>query len=161
MIYCTCGHLLVDSESSQHFHQWRQDAFSIENYVIKKVRPRGARNGKTEAQKEHFVAHNARRRCIKKNYDRSHDRFQRDSVFRDSQLKIGWTEEKCASRWINRHRNTIPIAHPLKSSKDLGKKLVSHTQQIRQKFTDETPIRLPRSSHNYEPSPPRIWRGAT
>ena len=85
----------LESESSQKFHQWRLDALSIPNYVIKKVRPRGARYGKTDAQKEHFVAHNARRRCIKKNFDGIHDRFQRDSVYRNSQLKIGWTEEKC------------------------------------------------------------------
>ena len=71
------------------------DAFSIQNYVIKKGRPRGARHGRTEAQKEHFIAHNARRRCLKKNFDGIHDRFQRDSAYRDSQLKIGWTEEKC------------------------------------------------------------------
>ena len=90
-----CGHLLVESESSQSFHQGRLDAFSIENYVIKKVRPRGALHGKTEAQKEHFIAHNARRRCLKKNFDGIHERFQRDSTYRDSQLKIGWTEEKC------------------------------------------------------------------
>ena len=31
----------------------------------------------------------------KKNFEGIHDRFQRDPVFRDSQLKIGWTEEKC------------------------------------------------------------------
>ena len=42
-----------------------------------------------------FLAHNARKRCIKKNFKGIHDRFQRDSVYRDSQLKIGWTEEKC------------------------------------------------------------------
>ena len=95
IVYCTCGHLLVESESSQHFHQWRLDAFSISHYVIRKERPRGARHGKTEAQKQHFLAHNARRRCIKKKCDGIHDRFQRDSVFRDSQLKIGWTEENC------------------------------------------------------------------
>ena len=58
-------------------------------------RPRGARHGKTEAQKQHFLAHNARRKWIEKNLDGIHDRFQRDSVYRDSQLKIGWTEEKC------------------------------------------------------------------
>ena len=40
IVYCTCGHLLVESESSQHFHQRRLDAFSIQNYVIKKDRPR-------------------------------------------------------------------------------------------------------------------------
>ena len=41
-----------------------------------------------------FLGHNARRRCITKNFDEFHDRFQRDSVYRDSELKIGWTEEK-------------------------------------------------------------------
>ena len=95
IVYCTCGYLLVESESSQHFHQWRLDAFSIQNYVIKKGRPRGARHGKTESQKKHFVAHNARRRCLKKKFDGIHDRFQRDPTYRDAQLKIGWTEEKC------------------------------------------------------------------
>ena len=68
IVHCTCGYLLRESECSQHFHQWRLDAFSIRNYVIKKGRPRGAQHGKTEAQKEHFVAHNARRRCIKKEF---------------------------------------------------------------------------------------------
>ena len=87
IVYCTCGHLLKESESSQNFHQWRLHAFSIQNYVIKKERHRGARRGKTEAQKEHFVAHNARRRCL--------TTIQRDPTYRDSQLKIGWTEEKC------------------------------------------------------------------
>ena len=63
-VYCICGHLLKESEASQHFHHWRLDAFSFENCVIKKVRLRGARHGKTEAQKEYFIAHNARRRCL-------------------------------------------------------------------------------------------------
>ena len=61
----------------------------------KKERPHGARHGKTEAQKEHFIAHNAWKRCIKKGFKGIHDRFQRDLTYRDSQLKIGWTEEKC------------------------------------------------------------------
>ena len=57
IIYCTCGHLLVESESSQNVHQWRLDVLSIPNYFIKKGRPHGDRHGKTEAQKEHFIAH--------------------------------------------------------------------------------------------------------
>ena len=69
--------------------------FSIPNYVIKKERLRGAQHGKTEAQKQHFLAHNARKRCITKNFDGIHDRFQRDSENRVSQLKVGWTKEKC------------------------------------------------------------------
>ena len=85
IVYCTCGHLLKESEARQHFHQWRLDAFSIENYVVKKGRPRGARHGRTEAQKEHFIARNARRRC----------RLLKDSTYRDSQLEIGWTKDTC------------------------------------------------------------------
>ena len=95
IVYCTCGHLLVESESSQNLGQWRLDALSIPHYVIKKGRPHGARHGKTDAQKEHFLPHNARKICINKNYDGIRDRFQRDPVFRDSQLKVGWTEETC------------------------------------------------------------------
>ena len=38
-IYCTCGHLLVESESSQTFNKLRLDALSLPHYVIKKVRP--------------------------------------------------------------------------------------------------------------------------
>ena len=56
--------LLRESESSRHRHQWLLDAFSIQNNVIKMGRLRGARHGKTGAQKEHFIAHIARRRCI-------------------------------------------------------------------------------------------------
>ena len=46
VIYCTCGHLLVESESSQNFNKWRLDALSIPHYVIKKGLPHGARHGK-------------------------------------------------------------------------------------------------------------------
>ena len=36
VIYCTCGHLLVESESTRHLHQWQLDILSIPNHVIKK-----------------------------------------------------------------------------------------------------------------------------
>ena len=65
VIYCTSGHLLVESESSQNVHQWRLDALSIPHYVIKKVRSHGARHGKTEAQKQYHIAFNAWKRCRK------------------------------------------------------------------------------------------------
>ena len=55
VIYCTCGHFLVESESTRKLNQLRMDALSIPHYVIKKERHHGARHGKTEAQKEHFV----------------------------------------------------------------------------------------------------------
>ena len=50
---------------------------------------------KTGAQNKHLVAHKARRKCLKKKFEEIHDRFLKDSTYRDSQLKIGWTEETC------------------------------------------------------------------
>ena len=95
IVYCTCGHLFKDNESSRHLHQWDLDILSTPNYVIKKGRPHGARHGKTEAQKEHCIAHNARKRCVKKGLKGKHDRFQKDLRYRNAQLKADRTEEKC------------------------------------------------------------------
>ena len=86
---------LRENESSRHLHQWRLDVLSISNYVIKKGRPHGAGHGKTEAQKEHFIAHDARKRCIKKNFQGIHGRFLEGLRCRDAQLKVGRTEKKC------------------------------------------------------------------
>ena len=94
IVYCTCGHLLRENQSSQKFNKLRLDALSIPHSVIKKGRPHGNRHGKTEAQKEHFIAHNTRKRCIRKGFEGIHDRFQKDLRFRDSQLKIDRTEAK-------------------------------------------------------------------
>ena len=101
IVYCTCGHFLVDSESRRKFNKLRLDALSIPNYVIKRGRSHGARHGKTEEQKEYHIAWNAWKRCCKKidsqggHFTGIHDRFLRDPVYRESQLLIGWTEQKC------------------------------------------------------------------
>ena len=115
---------------------------------------------KPGAQKEHFIAHNARKRCIKKGFDGIHDNFQRDPVHRDSQLKKLAGPRTSASQWINWHRKTTPTAYPMRNMRDI-RKMVSHTEQIGQECNDETPIRLPNSSHINEPSPPRIRRRTT
>ena len=101
IIYCTCGQFLVESESRRKFHKLRLDALSIPHYVIKKGRCHGARHGKTEEQKEYHIAWNAWKRCCKRvdsegeHYKGIHDRFLRDQIYRESQLLIGWTEQKC------------------------------------------------------------------
>ena len=56
IVYCTCGHLFRENESSRRFHRWQLDILSIPNFVIKKVRLHGNRHGKTEAQKEHHLS---------------------------------------------------------------------------------------------------------
>ena len=137
MIHCTCGHLLVESESSQIFsNQWRLDALSIPHYVIKKVRPHGVRHGKTEGQKEHFVAHNARKRCIKKILKEFTIVFNEIQyiVIRNSKLA---GLRRSASQWINWHRKTTPTAYPMRNMREINI-LVSHTERIGQKCTDET-----------------------
>ena len=89
IVYYTCGHLLRENQSSRSILQWTLDLLSIPNYVIKKVRHHGNR------PKEHFIAHNLRRRCIKKGFEGIHDRFHNDSTFRESLLSIDRTEEVC------------------------------------------------------------------
>ena len=95
IVYCTCGHLLKESEASRGIFLWTLHLLSIKNYVIKKVRPHGYRFGKTKEQKDHHIAHNLRKRCIKRGFERIHDRFLKDPSFRESQLEIDRTEEVC------------------------------------------------------------------
>ena len=125
VMYCTCGHLLVESESSQNFSQWRLDTLSIPHYAIKKGRPHGARHGKTEAQKEHFAAHNARKRCIKKNFDEFTIVSNEIQYFVIRNSKLAGPR-RSASRWTSWHRKTTPTAHPLRSMRDIRKTGISH-----------------------------------
>ena len=93
--YCTCGHLLRENQSSRGILQWTLDLLSTQNYVIKKERPHGNRNGKTEEQRKHFIAHNLRKRCIKRGFEGIHDRFLKDPIFRESLLNVDRIEEAC------------------------------------------------------------------
>ena len=101
IVQCFCGQFLVESESRSKFNKLRLDALSIPHYVIKIGRCHGARHGKTEEQKEYHFAWNAWKRCCKRvdsqgeHFTGIHDRFLRDPVCRESQLAIGWTEQKC------------------------------------------------------------------
>ena len=91
----------LTSESRRKCNKLRLDALSIPHYVIKKGLWHGARHGKTEEQKEYHTAWNAWKRCCKKvdsqgeHFTDIHDRFLRDEVYRESQVAIGWTEQKC------------------------------------------------------------------
>ena len=92
---------MVESESSTKFNKLRLDALSFPHYVIKKGPGHGARHGKTEEQKSTSWLGMRGRECCKKvdsqdeHFTGIHDRFLRDPVYRESQLAIGWTEQKC------------------------------------------------------------------
>ena len=98
IVYRTCGQCLIYSESRRKFNKIRLDA--IPEYVIKKGATHGARHGKTEVQREYILAWNAWKRCCKKvdsqgeHFTGIRDRFLRDPAYRESQLAIGWSEQK-------------------------------------------------------------------
>ena len=96
IVYCTCGHLFRENQSSRGILRWTLDLLSIPNYVIKKGRPHGHRYGKIKEQKEHLIAHNLRRRCIKRGFEGIHDRFQKDS-------NISWISNQHWSNWRSLH----------------------------------------------------------
>ena len=52
-------------------------------------------NGKTKEQRDHHIARNLRKRCIKRNFEGIHARFLKDPEFRESQLEHDRTEEVC------------------------------------------------------------------
>ena len=95
IVYCTCGHLLKESEANRGIFQWTLDLLSIQNCVIKKGRPHGHRIGKTKEQRDHHIAHNLRKRCNKRNFEGIHDRFFKDPVFRESQFENDRDGEVC------------------------------------------------------------------
>ena len=98
VIYCTCGQFLVESESRTKFHKLRLDALSLRNQ--ERATHHGARHGITEEQKEYHIAFYAWKRCWKRvdsqgeHYRGVHDRFLKDQISHESQLKSGWTEQK-------------------------------------------------------------------
>ena len=70
-----------------------------------KERPRGNRLGKTEEQRDHHIAHNLRKRCIKRNFEGGHDRFLKDSTFREKLLEHDRTEEFCIQMGKDAHED--------------------------------------------------------
>ena len=95
IVYCTCGHLLKENEANRGAIRCTLDLPSIRNYVIKKGRPHCHRYEKTKEQRDHHIAHNLRKRCIKRNFEGIHDRFLKDPEFCESQLEHDRTEEVC------------------------------------------------------------------
>ena len=158
-VYGTCGQCLIYSESRRFFHKLRLDAISIPDYVIKKGGTHGARHGKTEVQREYYLALNARKRCCKKvdsqgeHFTGIHDRFLRDPVYRESQLAIGWSEQKC-KEWdeLTNEDHTYHI------SQKIPRTMLSRFEQIRRTWAYETSIRFSSCCLNEKSSTPRVRR---
>ena len=66
IVYCTCGRLLRGAVAGRSLIVFSLDLLSIPEYVIKKGRPHGHRYGKLPEDKEYHLAHNLKKRCIKR-----------------------------------------------------------------------------------------------
>ena len=88
IVYCTCGHLLKETVANRSFKENTLDLLSNPEHVIKKGRPHGHRKGKLPENKEHHLAHNFKKRCIKK-------KLLRDRIFRGRMIENSHDEEVC------------------------------------------------------------------
>ena len=95
IVYCTCGHLLKETVANRSFIVYTLDLLSIPEYVIKRGRPHGHRYGKLPENKEYYLAHNLKKRCIKRKFTGIHDRFLRDHVFRERMIENNRDEHVC------------------------------------------------------------------
>ena len=125
IVYCTGGHLLRESESSQHFHQWRLDAFSIPHFVIKKsdlvvLGTATLSHRKSIPWPTTRGGDGSKRKLMEFTIASNEIQY---IVIRNSKLA---RPRRSASRWINWHRKTIPIAHLLSSTRDIRKNGLSH-----------------------------------
>ena len=90
VVHCTCGQCLIYSESKRKFSQTKTGC---------NLYP-GLRDKERTQYREYHFAWNAWKRCCKKvdskvkHFARIHDRCLSDQVYRESQLAIGWTEQK-------------------------------------------------------------------
>ena len=67
VIYCVCGRLMsTDSAENRKYISATLDSFSIENFYIRKDRPRGHRYGKAPGCKEYHTAHQLAKKCRKR-----------------------------------------------------------------------------------------------
>ena len=131
VIYCTCGHFLVERESRRKLTKLRLDALSIPHYVIKKGPPHGARHGNTEAQKEYHIAYNAWKRCCKRvdgqeeHYQGINDRFSETKYIVNRNSKLAGPS-RSASRWTSWHRRITPTVYPRRNFRDIKDSGISH-----------------------------------
>ena len=98
IVYCTCGHLLKETEANRGFVKHTMNLLSLPEYVIKKGRLHGHRYGKEPGDKEYYLANQLKNKCKKRQFQGIHDRFLRDHDFRVRMIEHNRDEEVCR-RW--------------------------------------------------------------
>ena len=82
----------------------------------------------------------ARKSTLKgEHFEGIHDRFLRDPVYRESQLAIGWSEQKC-KEWDELAKEDHTYNLTPEEKKKTPRTMVSYLEQTRQKWAYETSI---------------------
>ena len=138
IVYCTCGHLLKEIAANPNFIEYALD-LSIPEYVIKKGRPHGHRYGKLPENKVYHLAHNLKKRCIKRHFKGIHDRFLREHVFRERMIQHNRDEDVCrawdvlAEQDHTYHRSEEEYFHYRQNCWILLNKSGNNTQPLRER----------------------------
>ena len=87
-------------KEKQKFIKYTMDVFSILDYVIKKGRPHGHRYVKKSGDKEYYIANKLKKKCKKRCFQGTHERFIRHEQFRSRMIKNGRNEFVCRQRML-------------------------------------------------------------
>ena len=93
IVYCTCGHLLRENQSSRGILRWTLIFSQFKIMTLRRGDFMAIVVGRLKNKRTTTSPINLRRRCKKRGFERIHDRFQKDPVFRESQLSNDRTEE--------------------------------------------------------------------
>ena len=81
--------------ANRGFIEFSKDLLSIPEFVTREGRPHGHRYGKLPGSREYYLVNNLKKGCKKKDYERIHDRFLRDDVFRRRMIENNRDEKVC------------------------------------------------------------------
>ena len=96
--YGTCGTCLRPSKEQKRKTKEQFEVLSIPHDIVKKNYSRGAKHGPSQEQYDHFKANESTRHAKKKNNSSITERFQKDELYRNSQLAIGFRSWRLVSR---------------------------------------------------------------
>ena len=69
IVYCTCGHFLhKETKVNRKFVKFSMDILAVLEYVIKKGRAHGHKNGEKPGDKEHYLANQVKKKCKKRDF---------------------------------------------------------------------------------------------
>ena len=91
-------YLQKETEDNRNFVKYTMDLLSFPEYVIKKGRPHGHRNGKKPGDKKYHLANQFKKKCKKKELRGIHDRFSRDHESRVRMIEHN-RDEEVSRRW--------------------------------------------------------------